>query len=727
MIHVQVGAPPRREKPNVWLAFWRSVARFDRDKVAPWLALRNTIGVAAPLLAGVWSGQMASAVVMTTGALNVSFTDGDEPYPVRAKRMLSASFLVGIAVFAGSAAGRYDEWVIVLAGLWAFAAGMLVALGSPASDLGVISLATLVVYAATPQPPERAFYAGLLALAGGLVQTGSSLALWPFRRHGPERRALSALFLELGRSAALPAQIWDAPPASAQSTRAQHALASLATEHSEQAERFRLLLSQAERLRLGLLTLARLRTRLHRERPNGREVEIVDRYFATASRVLPPLGNSILGNRPPADAIEPLQELHELAGELRESLCGKRAEGSAVRALCQDARVQMDAANGQLDAALDLASNVTPAGLQAFARLESRRPWKLRLSGAFATLRANLTLDSAACRHAIRLAVCVGLGETLGRALGLHRAYWLPMTIAIVLKPDFTATFSRGLLRLAGTFAGLAAATGLVHALAPGRLMEVALMAGFVFLLRCVGSANYGIFVMAVTGLVVLLFAAAGIAPQGVIAARAANTAIGGTIALLAYGLWPTWERTQVPETMAGMLDAYREYFRRVKQCYLAPGEPLADEMDGARLAARLARSNLEASVDRLIGEPGTPAATVAALTGILASSHRMVHAMMALEAGLWSSNPVPARPAFRSFANLVEVTLHSLAGALRGSVVTQAELADLREAHHDLIRSGDGRIDRYALVNIETDRITNSLNTLGEEILAWTDGRRSA
>ena len=286
-------APPRREKPNVWIAFGRSVVRFDSGKITPWLGLRNTIGLAVPLLAGAMLHQMASAAVMTTGALNVAFTDGDEPYRVRARRMAATSVLVGIAVFAGGAAGRWDPLIVAMAAIWAFAAGLLVALGSPASDLGVISLATLVVYAATPQDPDRALYAGLLATAGGLVQTACSLALWPFRRYAPERHALSALFQELARAAARPVQIWEAPPASLESTRAQHALASLAREHSIQAERFRMLLSQGERLRLNLVALARLRVRLSREAPDGPELRMVDRYFGLAERALGSLADAI--------------------------------------------------------------------------------------------------------------------------------------------------------------------------------------------------------------------------------------------------------------------------------------------------------------------------------------------------------------------------------------------------------------------------------------------------
>jgi hypothetical protein len=44
----------------------------------------------------------------------------------------------------------------------------------------------------------------------------------------------------------------------------------------------------------------------------------------------------------------------------------------------------------------------------------------------------------------------------------------------------------------------------------------------------------------------------------------------------------------------------------------------------------------------------------------------------------------------------------------------------DLREDHYALTHSGDARPERYAPVNVETDRITNSLNTLSEELLRW-------
>ena len=704
------------------MSVWQRVFQFQKEKIAPWIALRNTLGFALPLAAGIALGSVPAALIASIGALNVSYSDSHDPYLQRARRMLAASVLVGLAVFAGAVCGNHHLLAVPVAGAWALAAGMLVALSTTAADLGIMSLVTLVVFAARPLPPESAALSGLLALGGGLLQTALALAFWPIRRYVPERRALSSLYAELARAAVAPVEVREAPPASAQSVQAQAALASLGGDHSDHSidgERYRMLLSQAERTRLGVFALGRLRVRTAREAPGSAESALLDRYLEVASRVLHSIGEALLAAQPAESARAELEELQSLAEELR---ARSPEEASAMAGMLKDARLQMDAVTGQLRSALDLAASATAAGLAAFARQEVRRPWHLRLGGTLATLRANLSLRSAACRHAIRLAACVALGDAVGRGFDLHRSYWLPMTVAIVLKPDFASTFSRGVLRLAGTFAGLIFATALFHLLPAAPAAQVAAIAALMFVLRCWGPANYGIFVTAVTGMIVLLIAMAGVSPKEVIAARGLNTAIGGAIALTAYWLWPTWERTRVQDAMAQMLDAYREYFRAIRESYIQPEASFEDALDRARLAARRARSNLEASFDRLRAEPGTAPQTMAALSGMLASSHRLIHAIMALEAGLHGSHPAPARGAFRRFANDVELTLHSLAGTLRGSPLERGDLPDLREDHHALAHSGDPATERYALVNVETDRVTNSLNTLSEEVLGWLE-----
>ena len=66
-----------------------------------------------------------------------------------------------------------------------------------------------------------------------------------------------------------------------------------------------------------------------------------------------------------------------------------------------------------------------------------------------------------------------------------------------------------------------------------------------------------------------------------------------------------------------------------------------------------------------------------------------------------------------------VDLTLHYLAAVLRGSQVPADHLPDLRQDQRRLVETQSGE-ERHALVNVETDRITNSVNTLAKEILEW-------
>src|ERR1700691_5606093 len=149
--------------PNAWASLWQTIVRFQTEKVSPWVALRNALGVALSLAAGIAYGSVPVGLILATGALNVAFSDGPEPYVVRGRRMLAASVLVGTAVFAGSICGHNNVVAAVIATAWAFVAGLLVALSATAADLGSVSLVVLVVYAAVPMSPEKAALSGLLA------------------------------------------------------------------------------------------------------------------------------------------------------------------------------------------------------------------------------------------------------------------------------------------------------------------------------------------------------------------------------------------------------------------------------------------------------------------------------------------------------------------------------------------------------------------------------------
>jgi len=99
-----------------------------------------------------------------------------------------------------------------------------------------------------------------------------------------------------------------------------------------------------------------------------------------------------------------------------------------------------------------------------------------------------------------------------------------------------------------------------------------------------------------------------------------------------------------------------------------------------------------------------------------------LARALLALEATIGpGEGAAPVPPAFRTFADHADQTLYYLAAVLRGSAITPELLPDLRADHSALMDSGELVGQRYTLINIEADRLTNAINTLSEEVFRWS------
>ena len=89
------------------VAFWRTVSQIDKSKInSKWMASRNALAVAVPLGIGIALGKPLGAVAIATGALNVCYSDGRDPYPQRARRMLTWTVLAELSQFAGLEGGK---------------------------------------------------------------------------------------------------------------------------------------------------------------------------------------------------------------------------------------------------------------------------------------------------------------------------------------------------------------------------------------------------------------------------------------------------------------------------------------------------------------------------------------------------------------------------------------------------------------------------------------------
>src|SRR5258707_14956011 len=111
--------------PSQWRAMWRILSHFDHSKIDPSMALRNSAGVLIPLIVGFALGMPRGGLAMASGALNVSYSDGHDPFAKRAKRMLASTVWCSIAVLIGGLTAHNSTLAIVAATVWAFTAGIL--------------------------------------------------------------------------------------------------------------------------------------------------------------------------------------------------------------------------------------------------------------------------------------------------------------------------------------------------------------------------------------------------------------------------------------------------------------------------------------------------------------------------------------------------------------------------------------------------------------------------
>ena len=652
------------------------------------VVLRNTAAVVLPLAVGLATGYPQAGLGVAAGALNTMFNDQPGPYRQRLRQLLLASLAAGLASLLGFLIGGQLLLILLATAALGFCGGMLVVFGTDTARFGMTSMILLVITASSPAPLQDALIGSGLIVAGGLLLASFSLAAWPLQRYWPERQALASVYSGLATVALQQTHADDEVPALTESMNTlQQILLGQHRAHGRAMEAFGVLLELAERIRLELTAM----DELHADPATNGE------FRHDTAHVLNAIATALNQAAAPDQAERALQLLRTSEQALLDDI-GK-PDGLAAH---------IHALSGELAAAVRNANWAGSRGELRARSEEIRLPKTLRSNAGWLTLRANFTPRSVAFRHAVRTAACLSLALLVSRQLELPHGYWLPMTAAIVLRPDFAATFNFGLLRVLGTVLGLVLTTVLLH-LAPNEpWAHLALMALLCMVFRYMASAHYGIAVAALTGTVVILLSFEGVDSSNAVLDRVINTALGCGMALLAYVAWPTWERGRARAALAVMLDAYANYLRALTM----------PDQSGARRetrsAARTARTNAQASIERMRTEPATPPELLTFARALFANGNRLARTAMTLEASLDDFATLPTQAEIHFFMESTASTLQQLATMLREEE-DSAELPNLRALQHAsvaLVRSAPN-LAAVELWTRVSDRLVDNVATL--------------
>ena len=666
----------------------QSLTTTKRPDVPPWVVVRNTAAVVLPLAVGMLTGHHEIGLAIAAGALDTMFSDQPGPYRQRLWQLLLASLAAGLASLCGFLIGGELVPITLATAAFGFFGGLLVVFGTDMARVGMTSMILLVVTAASPATLHEAVNGAVLIFVGGLLLALFSVAAWPLQRYRPERYALAAVYRGLSAFAREHSQDDAGVPALTEAmTTLQKTLLGLHHARGRAMEAFAVLLELAERIRLELIAMTDLHGATH----------IITMFRTDAARVLTAIAEALEAGESPEQASRALQTLQ--ASE--RALLDNRSRHDSIAA-------HIHALSGQLAAAVRNANWAGSRGETRAAAAETRLPRALRGDSALSILRANLTTHSVAFRHAMRCAVCLSITLLVSRVGQLPHGYWLPMTAAIVLRPDFAATFNFGLLRVLGTILGLVITTALLRITPHDPWTHLALMAVLCMAFRYLATAHYGIAVAALTGTVVIFLSFEGVNSGTAVLDRVLNTALGSGMALLAYVAWPTWERGRARAALSAMLDAYADYL-------LALAHP--DHRDGhreARTAARTARTNALASLDRMQAEPATPRPLLELANALFLNGNRLVRTTMTLEALLHDCDSLPEQAEVTNFVDRSASHLHALAIALRNNHLPPPApaLRRLQRSLATLLAMADDKPRAEQLVRI-SDRLVDNINTL--------------
>ena len=142
---------------------------------------------------------------------------------------------------------------------------------------------------------------------------------------------------------------------------------------------------------------------------------------------------------------------------------------------------------------------------------------------------------TAGFTYALRLTITVVLAAEAYRRLGIQSGYWIPMTALLVQKPAFFETFTRALLRIAGTLAGAVIGTFALAHLHPDPIVLAVLATIAAFLSYVTLSVNYGLYSVFLTSYIVFLLSLNALPGPVIAHRRAFCTIAGGLIALVIH------------------------------------------------------------------------------------------------------------------------------------------------------------------------------------------------
>ena len=218
----------------------------------------------------------------------------------------------------------------------------------------------------------------------------------------------------------------------------------------------------------------------------------------------------------------------------------------------------------------------------------------------------NFSFKSSHFRHAVRLTTALLLGYAISKLsfLGIGHSYWILITIIAIMRPAYSTTKHRNLLRLYGTAAGAVLAY-IILIFVHSNTFLLAIMLGSMILCFALlkGKYSWAVFFMTIYIFIAFNFMSPGNV-NGIFKDRILDTAFAGLIAfLVSYFILPVWEHTQNLDLMKRSTQANLNYFKSVIEKLIHQNSDI-QQYKIKRKDAIISLANLSDNFQRMLSDP---------------------------------------------------------------------------------------------------------------------------
>jgi len=685
---------------------FRSALRPDWTLLRPVVGAITALPVVVVFGLGLVLGSPRAAISMALGANLIAIVSlvGAPRLPLRIALIDAGA--MGLSVFTGSVTGPYP-WLhgAVLIPL-CFATGMLVVFGQTQATVGTQAIIAYLVIGRFSEAPFASFHTALFVIAGALIEVLALIVLrLPPSLHY-QRSRLADSFDALAELAVRDPHRSTIDVAAALDD-SERTLSASSLFGRTDARELRAALDQARRIRRELSTIAGLRARLATE-GNLRAEMTIDACLEQAAAALTAIASALRHPGQPM-AWQSAAAAYRGSVTLLEQAFGRDDSMHGLGA--KHCIAGLSAIGGQIRAAGKLVDTAGSAGQRALWRPSIAIPpipEPGRLRRDVEIMLENLQSDSPAFRHAVRLAVAVPVSAVLASWLSLPRGFWVPYAVAVILKPDYSTLFGRGVGRIIGTLLGATLAAVLVSGLHPDLVLTTVLVALTAWAAYSTWVASFSVGTGFVTALVLILLSTSLPNPVSTATDRLIDVMFGGAIAAAAYLVWPTSPRAAVGQAQSDLFAALRSYLDLIFD--VVEGKPITRASISLRSRAnRLAWAKAEAAVGRSIQEPSSTRIDPSEGRGLLAAALRIARASHALRTEAEQGTTIPAFDELDALRGGLLEALAALVNCFADR--PPGPVPDLRQLYRAMEQSV-GEIVMPRSIELHLDELVNATNT---------------